>query len=173
MLVTMDSALTNFSSCASQNISFIYYPFFDSLTTNSLITNGVVDPGIARPRTSCRSKNFFDVMDYIFSWLPAIRYNPAEYIHKWSTPQLIVHGSKDYRLPETEGIAAFHALQQLVINVISLFAITPIWSFPRLGIPSRLVIFPDENHWVLDHGNRYAFIYLYEENYVTNPGVKI
>lgn len=44
----------------------------------------------------------------------AIRYNPAEYIHKWSTPQLIVHGSKDYRLPETEGIAAFHALQQLV-----------------------------------------------------------
>ena len=31
-------------------------------------------------------------------------------------------------------------------------------SFPfRLGIPSRLVIFPDENHWVLDPGNRYVF----------------
>ena len=47
----------------------------------------------------------------------AVRYNPADYVHKWSTPQLIVHGSKDYRLPETEGIAAFHALQQLVQNV--------------------------------------------------------
>ena len=53
-------------------------------------------------------------MDYSFSWQPAIRYNPADYVHKWSTPQLIVHGSKDYRLPETEGIGAFHALQQLV-----------------------------------------------------------
>ena len=50
---------------------------------------------------------------------------------------LIIHGSKDYRLPETDGIGAFHALQQL-------------------GVPSRLVIFPDENHWVLNHQNRYA-----------------
>jgi dipeptidyl aminopeptidase/acylaminoacyl peptidase len=68
------------------------------------------------------------------------KYNPAEYVHKWSTPQLIVHGSKDYRLPETEGIGAFHALQQL-------------------GIPSRLVIFPDENHWVLDPGNSLKWHY--------------
>lgn len=60
--------------------------------------------------------------------------SPSNYVHKWSTPQLLIHGSKDYRLPETEGIGAFHALQQL-------------------GIPSRLVIFPDENHWVLNHGN--------------------
>jgi dipeptidyl aminopeptidase/acylaminoacyl peptidase len=40
------------------------------------------------------------------------RYNPVEYIPNWSTPMLIVHGSKDYRLPETDGIGAFHALQQ-------------------------------------------------------------
>ncbi|KAG2010138.1 dipeptidyl-peptidase 5 [Coprinopsis cinerea AmutBmut pab1-1] len=60
--------------------------------------------------------------------------SPSNYVHKWSTPQLLIHGSKDYRLPETESIGAFHALQQL-------------------GIPSRLVIFPDENHWVLNHGN--------------------
>lgn len=65
-------------------------------------------------------------MDYSFSWQPAIRYNPADYVHKWSTPQLIVHGSKDYRLPETEGIGAFHALQQLV-HFHS--AIAAIWSF--------------------------------------------
>ncbi|PSR70526.1 hypothetical protein PHLCEN_2v13565 [Hermanssonia centrifuga] len=62
------------------------------------------------------------------------KYNPANFVSNWSTPQLIVHGSKDYRLPETDGIGAFHALQQL-------------------GVPTRLVIFPDENHWVLNHGN--------------------
>ncbi|KAG7088324.1 hypothetical protein E1B28_012333 [Marasmius oreades] len=61
-------------------------------------------------------------------------YSPSNYVKNWSTPQLLIHGSKDYRLPETESIGAFHALQQL-------------------GIPSRLVVFPDENHWVLDHGN--------------------
>ncbi|KAJ2931965.1 hypothetical protein H1R20_g5113, partial [Candolleomyces eurysporus] len=60
--------------------------------------------------------------------------NPANFVDQWATPQLLIHGSKDYRLPETEGIAAFHALQQR-------------------GVPSRLVIFPDENHWVLKHGN--------------------
>ncbi|KAJ3574733.1 hypothetical protein NP233_g1569 [Leucocoprinus birnbaumii] len=66
--------------------------------------------------------------------------SPSNFVHKWSTPQLIIHGSKDYRIPETEGIAVFHALQQL-------------------GIPSRLVIFPDENHWVLDHGNSLKWHY--------------
>ncbi|KAJ7175987.1 Alpha/Beta hydrolase protein [Mycena filopes] len=60
--------------------------------------------------------------------------NPANFVHRWSIPQLVIHGSKDYRLPETESIGAFHALQQL-------------------GIPSRLLIFPAENHWVLEHEN--------------------
>ncbi|ESK95756.1 dipeptidyl-peptidase 5 [Moniliophthora roreri MCA 2997] len=68
------------------------------------------------------------------------KYSPHNYVHKWSTPQLLIHGSKDYRLPDTEGIAAFHALQQL-------------------GVPSRLVIFPDENHWVLNHGNSLKWHY--------------
>ncbi|KIM43099.1 hypothetical protein M413DRAFT_443914 [Hebeloma cylindrosporum] len=68
------------------------------------------------------------------------KYSPSNFVHKWSTPQLLIHGSKDFRLPETESIAAFHALQQL-------------------GIRSRLVIFPDENHWVLDHGNSLKWHY--------------
>ncbi|KDR82578.1 hypothetical protein GALMADRAFT_237969 [Galerina marginata CBS 339.88] len=68
------------------------------------------------------------------------KYNPSSFVSKWSTPQLLIHGSKDYRLPETESIGAFHALQQL-------------------GIPSRLVVFPDENHWVLDHGNSLKWHY--------------
>ncbi|EPQ54580.1 alpha/beta-hydrolase [Gloeophyllum trabeum ATCC 11539] len=70
----------------------------------------------------------------------AEKFSPVNFVHKWSTPQLTVHGSKDYRLPETDGIGAFHALQ-------------------GRGIPSRLVIFPDENHWVLNHGNSLKWHY--------------
>ncbi|KAJ6605658.1 Alpha/Beta hydrolase protein [Mycena sp. CBHHK59/15] len=70
----------------------------------------------------------------------AAKHSPSSFVNKWSTPQLLIHGSKDYRLPETESIAPFHALQQL-------------------GIPSRLVIFPDENHWVLGHLNSVKWHY--------------
>jgi dipeptidyl aminopeptidase/acylaminoacyl peptidase len=47
---------------------------------------------------------------------------------------LVIHGALDFRLPETQGLAAFTALQ-------------------RRGIPSRLLYFPDENHWVLRPSN--------------------
>jgi dipeptidyl aminopeptidase/acylaminoacyl peptidase len=43
---------------------------------------------------------------------------------------LVIHGGKDYRVVDTQGIATFTALQ-------------------RRGIPSRFLYFPDENHWVL------------------------
>ncbi|KAI0057861.1 alpha/beta-hydrolase [Artomyces pyxidatus] len=68
------------------------------------------------------------------------KFNPTNFVDKWSTPQLVIHGSKDYRLPETDGIGAFHALKQQ-------------------GVPARLVIFPDENHWVLNHGNSLKWHY--------------
>ncbi|KDQ62499.1 hypothetical protein JAAARDRAFT_30397 [Jaapia argillacea MUCL 33604] len=68
------------------------------------------------------------------------KYSPSNFVDKWGTPMLLIHGSKDYRLPETESIGAFHALQQK-------------------GIKSRLVIFPNENHWVLDHGNSLKWHY--------------
>jgi dipeptidyl aminopeptidase/acylaminoacyl peptidase len=62
------------------------------------------------------------------------KWNPARFTHKWSTPQLVIHGGRDYRLPDTEGISAFQALQVR-------------------GIKSRFVYFPDENHWVLNPEN--------------------
>ncbi|KAJ3182359.1 hypothetical protein HDU87_008522 [Geranomyces variabilis] len=62
------------------------------------------------------------------------KFNPANYVKRWRTPTLIIHGAQDFRLPVTEGIATFTALQ-------------------RRGIDSRLVIFPDENHWVLKPAN--------------------
>lgn len=58
------------------------------------------------------------------------KWSPERFVKNWKTPTLVIHGSKDYRLPETEGFSAFTALQ-------------------RLGVPSQFLWFPDENHWVL------------------------
>ncbi|KAJ3037997.1 hypothetical protein HK097_003313 [Rhizophlyctis rosea] len=62
------------------------------------------------------------------------RWNPSAYVKRWKTPTLVIHGEKDYRLPVTEGLATFTALQ-------------------RKGVPSRMLYFPDENHWVLKPAN--------------------
>jgi dipeptidyl aminopeptidase/acylaminoacyl peptidase len=62
------------------------------------------------------------------------KHNPIEFVKNWKTPTLVVHGAKDYRVVETNGFAAFTALQ-------------------RKGIPSKLLYFPDENHWVLKPQN--------------------
>ena len=62
------------------------------------------------------------------------RWNPVNYVRNWRTPQLVITSEKDFRIPYTQGIAAFTALQ-------------------RRGVPSRLLIFPDENHWVLKPKN--------------------
>ena len=92
--------------------------------------------------------------DFVLGW---IRYSPANFVHKWSTPQLVIHGSKDYRLPETDGIGAFHALQESVFHLTFLYLLLILNYYflrsCRQGIPSRLVIFPDENHWVLKPEN--------------------
>ena len=62
------------------------------------------------------------------------RHNPIDFVQNWKTPMLVIHGALDYRVPETQGLATFNALQ-------------------RLGVPSRLLYFPDENHWVLKPAN--------------------
>ena len=62
------------------------------------------------------------------------RWNPIDYINEWATPHFVVHSSLDYRLPESEGIMLFNILQER-------------------GVPSKLLNFPDENHWVQDREN--------------------
>jgi dipeptidyl aminopeptidase/acylaminoacyl peptidase len=62
------------------------------------------------------------------------KHNPVNHVKDWSAPMLVIHGQLDYRVPYTQGVAAFTALQ-------------------RRGIPSRLLIFPNENHWVLKPAN--------------------
>lgn len=58
------------------------------------------------------------------------RLSPCRHVGNWKTPMLVLHGELDYRVPVIEGIGAFTALQ-------------------RRGIDSRLVIFPEEGHWIL------------------------
>jgi dipeptidyl aminopeptidase/acylaminoacyl peptidase len=58
------------------------------------------------------------------------KYDPMSLVGNWKTPTLVIHGAKDYRVPDIQGLAVFTALQ-------------------RKGIPSKLLYFPDENHWVL------------------------
>lgn len=62
------------------------------------------------------------------------KWSPDTYVSDWHTPMLIIHGGKDYRVVDTEGIAAFTALQ-------------------RRGVKSDLLYFPDENHWCLKPAN--------------------
>jgi dipeptidyl aminopeptidase/acylaminoacyl peptidase len=62
------------------------------------------------------------------------RFNPVDYVSKWQTPMLVIHGEQDFRIPYSQGIAAFTALQ-------------------RRGVESKFLEFPDENHWVLKPAN--------------------
>jgi len=62
------------------------------------------------------------------------KHNPIDLVAKWKTPTLVIHGGRDYRVVDTQGMATFTALQ-------------------RKGIPSRFLYFPDENHWVLKPAN--------------------
>jgi dipeptidyl aminopeptidase/acylaminoacyl peptidase len=58
------------------------------------------------------------------------QFNPSNFVGKWNTPMLIFHGAKDYRVPLEQGLQAFQALQ-------------------LRNIKSKIVIMPEENHWVL------------------------
>ncbi len=60
--------------------------------------------------------------------------SPHKYVQNWDTPILVMHGGKDFRVPETEGMQAFQAAQ-------------------LRGIPSKYVYFPNENHWILTPQN--------------------
>ncbi len=62
------------------------------------------------------------------------KHNPINYVRNWKTPMLVIHGALDFRVAETQGMSTFTALQ-------------------RLGIPSKFLYFPDENHWVLKPQN--------------------
>lgn len=62
------------------------------------------------------------------------RWSPSRRVDRWQTPLLVLHGEQDFRVPVLEGMSAFTAAQVQ-------------------GVPSRLVLFPDEGHWILQPQN--------------------
>jgi dipeptidyl aminopeptidase/acylaminoacyl peptidase len=60
--------------------------------------------------------------------------NPASHTRFMKTPTLVIHGALDYRVPDAQGLMYYNALRSL-------------------GVPSRMVFFPDENHWILKPQN--------------------
>ena len=60
--------------------------------------------------------------------------SPHKNVTKWNTPLMVIHGAMDYRVPVDQGMAAYNAAQMM-------------------GVPSRLLIFPEENHWILKPQN--------------------
>ncbi|MCI0587603.1 MAG: S9 family peptidase [Planctomycetes bacterium] len=67
------------------------------------------------------------------------KWSPHTYAKNMRTPTLITHGDLDFRVPVSEGMGLFTALQ-------------------RQGVPSRMVLFPDEGHWILKPKNARAWI---------------
>ena len=64
--------------------------------------------------------------------------SPHKFIDKWDTPIAVSHGELDYRILASQGMMAFNAAQ-------------------LRGIPSRMLIFPNENHWILQPQNGILF----------------
>lgn len=62
------------------------------------------------------------------------KFNPINKVKAWDTPILIIQGGKDYRVPIGQGLEAFQAAQML-------------------GVKSKLLFFPEENHWILSAQN--------------------
>ena len=62
------------------------------------------------------------------------KFNPVHHVKKWKTPMLVIQGDLDFRIPTAQALGTFSALQ-------------------RRGIESKLIVFPDENHWVLKPAN--------------------
>ncbi len=61
-------------------------------------------------------------------------FNPIDYVQNWHVPTLVIHGGRDYRVVDTQGMSTFTALR-------------------RQGVPARFLYYPDESHWVLKPQN--------------------
>jgi dipeptidyl aminopeptidase/acylaminoacyl peptidase len=81
------------------------------------------------------------------------KHNPINNVKYWKTPMLVIHGGLDYRIPESQAIGTFTALQ-------------------RQNIPSKLLFFKKENHWVLKPANSKQWhleVLKWMDTYLKNP----
>jgi fermentation-respiration switch protein FrsA (DUF1100 family) len=81
------------------------------------------------------------------------RWSPSRFVTQFQTPTLVVHGEKDYRVPVTQGMQLFTALQ-------------------LREVPSRFLHFPDEGHWILKPRNSvlwYETVTGWLKKWIDNP----
>jgi dipeptidyl aminopeptidase/acylaminoacyl peptidase len=84
------------------------------------------------------------------------KWSPALSVQSAKTPTLVVHGQLDYRLDASEGFQLFTSLQ-------------------RLGVPSKMLYFPDEGHWVLKPQNSqlwYKTVNAWVDQWLKGPSVR-
>ena len=67
------------------------------------------------------------------------KYSPESFVKNWSTPMLVIHGGRDYRVPLTEALSTFTSLQ-------------------LKNVPSEFLFFHEENHWVLKPENQIVWL---------------
>lgn len=82
------------------------------------------------------------------------KWNPANHVDKWQTPMLVVTGEQDFRIAYSQGLQSFTALKER-------------------GIPSQLLVFPDENHWVLGAKNSLQWhntVFAWLDRWLKQPG---
>ena len=118
----------------------MWFPNFD----NGGLHETVIDPRVGTPEgpvgPAGDGVTFGGIKQGGSPWsnLPAAqrhyRLSPHKLVTNWHTPLMVIHGGMDYRVPVDEGMAAYNAAQMM-------------------GVPSRLLIFPDENHWILKPQN--------------------
>ncbi len=80
--------------------------------------------------------------------------NPITYVKNAKTPTLVIHGALDYRVPDAQGLAYYNTLK-------------------ALDVPSKLVFYPDENHWILKPQNSrlwYREYFAWLEKYLGQSG---
>ncbi len=100
----------------------MWFPNFDNggLGANTDVYGGIPQPGAPYSKQPKAIRHY--------------THSPKDAIQSWHTPILCIHGGMDFRIPYTQGMAAFNAAQMM-------------------GVPSKLVVFPEETHWVLQPQN--------------------
>ena len=112
----------------------MWFPNWD----NGGLTEYSYTPGETGPRGD--GKTFGGIQQAGSPWSnapKAVRHysnSPAANVTKWHTPILCIHGMMDFRIPYDQGMAAFNAAQMM-------------------GVPSKLIVFPEECHWILQPQN--------------------
>ncbi len=123
-----------------QTTEEMWFPNFD----NGGMSECKIDPKVGTPLAPVGPKGDGETFGGIYqpgspwSTKPEAKRHYANSPHKlvtnWNTPIMVIHGGSDFRVPLEQGMAAYNSAQMM-------------------GVPSRLLVFPEENHWILKPQN--------------------